>query len=81
MHTLWSIYILADRFLRNSGLLVKREVSSNVLCQFPSERSFEKSKNTEVSLNLTLKIVALRCFFAIKDQPSAMHNMWSINIG
>ena len=48
-------YVLADRFLRNSGYLVKREVLSTSGCQFPSKRSFEKSKNTEVCLNLTLK--------------------------
>ena len=48
-------YILADRFLRNSGYLVEREVLSTFRCQFPSKRGFEKSKNTEVCLNLTLK--------------------------
>ena len=48
-------YILADRFLRNSGYLVEHEVLSAFGCQFPSKRSFEKSKNTEVCLNLTLK--------------------------
>ena len=48
-------YILADRFLRNSGYLVELEVLSTFGCQFPSKRSFEKSKNTKVCLNLTLK--------------------------
>ena len=48
-------YILADRFLRNSGYLVEREILSTFGCQFPSKRSFEKSKNTKVYLNLTLK--------------------------
>ena len=50
-------YILADRFLRNSGYmyLVECEVLSTSGCQFPSKRSFEKSKNTKVCLNLTLK--------------------------
>ena len=48
-------YILADRFLRNSGYLVEREVLSTFGCQFLFKRSFEKSKNTEVCLNLTLK--------------------------
>ena len=48
-------YILADRFLRNSGNLVEREVFSTFGCQFPSKTGFEKSKNTEVCLNLTLK--------------------------
>ena len=47
--------ILADRLLRNSGYLVECEVLSTFGCQFPSKRSFEKSKNTEVCLNLTLK--------------------------
>ena len=42
-------------FLRNSGYLVEREVLSTFGCQFPSKRSFETSKNTEVCLNLTLK--------------------------
>ena len=48
-------YILADRFLRNSGYLVEREVLSTFWCQFLSKRSFEKSKNTEVCLNVILK--------------------------
>ena len=48
-------YILADRFLRNGGYLVEHEVLSTFGCQFPSKRGFEKSKNTEVCLNLTLK--------------------------
>ena len=59
-------YILADRFLRNSGYLVEREILLTFGCQFPSKRSFDKSENTEVCLNLTLKWLALRCFFAIK---------------
>ena len=37
-------YILADRFLRNSGYLVECEDLSTFGCQFPSKRSFEKSK-------------------------------------
>ena len=48
-------YILADRFLRNSGYLVEHDVLSTFGCQFLSKSSFEKSKNTEVCLNLTLK--------------------------
>ena len=48
-------YILADRFLRNSGYLVEREVLSTFGCQSPSKRGLEKYKNTEVCLNLTLK--------------------------
>ena len=60
-------YILADRFLRNSGYLVERDVLLTFGCQFLPKRSFKKSKNTEVYLHLTLKWwVALRCFFAIK---------------
>ena len=46
-------YMLADRFLRNSGYQVECEVLSTFRCQFPSKKSFEKSKNTEVCLNLT----------------------------
>ena len=46
---------LADRFLRNVGYLAEREVFSTFGCQFPSKRGFERSKNTEVCLNLTLK--------------------------
>ena len=46
-------YILADRFLMNSGYLVEREVLSTFGCQFLSNRGFKKSKNTEVCLNLT----------------------------
>ena len=63
---LFGEYILADRFLRNCGYLVAREVVSTFGCQIPSKRNFEKSKNTEVCLNLTLKWQNLRCFFAIK---------------
>ena len=48
-------YIWADRFLRNSGYLVECEVLSTSGCQFPSKGSFEKSKTTEVCLNLSLK--------------------------
>ena len=48
-------YMLADRFLKNSGYLVDHEVFSTFGCQFPSKRSFEKSEITEVCLNLTLK--------------------------
>ena len=48
-------YILADRFLRNSGYLVERQILSSFECQFPSKRRFEKSKNIEDCLNLTLK--------------------------
>ena len=48
-------YILADRFLRNSGYLVEHEILLTYGCQFPSKGSFEKSKNTEVCLNLTSK--------------------------
>ena len=47
-------YVLADRFLRNSGYLVESEVLSTFGCQFSSKRNFEKSENTEVYLNLTL---------------------------
>ena len=55
MHPIWSIYILADRFLRNSCHLVEGEDLSTFGCQFLSKRSFEKSKNTKDFLNLTLK--------------------------
>ena len=48
-------YIFADRFLRKSGYLVEHEVLSTLGCEFLSKRGFEKSKNTEVCLNLTLK--------------------------
>ena len=59
-------YILADRFLRNSSYLVEYEVLSTFGCQFLSKRSFEKSKNIEVSLNLTLKMAAFGYFLPIK---------------
>ena len=65
-------YILADRFLRNSGYLIECEVLSTFECQFPSKRSFEKSKNTDVCLNLTLKWQRRHPFCHI-NQPSAMH--------
>ena len=45
-------YILADRFLRKSGYLVKSEILLTFVGQSTSERDFEKSKNTEVFLNL-----------------------------
>ena len=47
--------ILAGRFVRNSGYLIEREILLTFGCQFPSKRSFKKSKNTEVCLTLTLK--------------------------
>ena len=65
-------YILADRFLRNSGYLVECEVLSTFGCQFPSKKSFEKSKNTKVCLNLTLKWQRWDPFSQI-NKPSAMH--------
>ena len=46
-------YKLTDRFLRSSGYVVKCEILLTFV--FPSKRSFEKSKNTKVCLNLTLK--------------------------
>ena len=55
MYPMWSIYIMADRFLRDSGYLVEHEVLSTFRCQFPSKKCFERSENTEVCLNLTLK--------------------------
>ena len=42
---LYGQYVLADRFLRNSGYLVEREVLLTFGCQFPPKRSFEKYKN------------------------------------
>ena len=54
MH-LFGQYILADRFLGNSGYLNECEVLSTFGCQFLSKRSFEKFKSTEDCLNLTLK--------------------------
>ena len=59
-------YILTDRFLRNIGYLVECEVFSTFGCHFPSKRSFEKSKNTEVCLNLSFKWQCLDHFFSIK---------------
>ena len=47
--------IMADRFFRNSGYVVERQVLSTFGCQLPSKRSLKKSENTEVSLNLILK--------------------------
>ena len=45
-------YILADRFLRNSGYLVEHEILSTLKCQFPSKRNSEKSTNIENCLTL-----------------------------
>ena len=41
-------YIMADRFLRNSGYVVENEVLSTFRCQFSSKGSFQKLKNIEV---------------------------------
>ena len=79
MHPMWSIY-LADRSLRNSGYLAECEILSTFGCQFPSKKRFEKSKNTEVCLNLTLNGV-VEMLFCHKNEPSALHVMWSIYIG
>ena len=54
MHTMRSIYIMANRFLRSSGYMVGHEVFSTFGCHFPSKRCFEKSNNAKVYLNLTL---------------------------
>ena len=56
-------YVLAERFLRNSGYLVECKVMLTFGCQFPSKRSFEKSKSV---LKFDFEMVALKCFFAIK---------------
>ena len=53
MDPMWSIYKLADRYLRNSGYLVKCEILLTFRCQALSERDFEKSKNTKDFSNLT----------------------------
>ena len=59
-------YILADRFLRNSGYLLEHEVLLTPLgVSFHKKESFEKPKNTEVRLNLTLNGGA-EMLFAIK---------------
>ena len=55
-------YILGDRFLRNGGYLVEREILSTFGCQFPSKRFLAKSKNTKVSFNL-LKNGSVDMFF------------------
>ena len=55
-------YILADRFFTNSGYLVECEILTTFGCQFPSKRGFEKSKNTEVCLNLSLNWRRLDAF-------------------
>ena len=73
-------YILADRVLRNSGYLVEHEVLLTFGCQFPSKRRFEKFKNTEVCLNLTLN-GGVEILFCHKNEPSALHLVWSIYIG
>ena len=59
------MYILADRFLRNSGYLVECEVLPSFGCHFSSKRGFKKSRNNEVC-KFHFKMAALRCFFAIK---------------
>ena len=59
-------YILADRFLKNSGYLVEREILLTFVCQFPSKRCFEKSKNTDILVKFDFKMAVLRFFFAMK---------------
>ena len=71
---LCGIYFLADGFLRNSGYLVECEILLPFGCQFPLKRSFEKSKNTEVCLNFSLKWRHLDAF-CNKNEPSAMNPM------
>ena len=44
IHPMWSVYILADRFLRNSGSLVEHEVLSTFGCQFPSKEVLRSLK-------------------------------------
>ena len=56
-------YILADRFLRNSGYLVEHEVLWTFRCQFHCKSGLEKSKNTT---KFDFNMAALRCFFAMK---------------
>ena len=48
-------YTLADRVLRNSGYLGEHEVLSTFECQFAAKTSFEKFKNANVCVNLSLK--------------------------
>ena len=60
------MYVVNIYWLIDSVYLVEHEVLSTFGCQIPSKRNFEKSKNTEVCLNLTLKWQRLRSFFAIK---------------
>ena len=48
-------YILADRFLMNSGYQIDREILVDFCVTVPSKRSFENSKNSEVCLNFTIK--------------------------
>ena len=59
-------YILVGRFLRKSGYLVECEILSTLGCQFPSKRSLENSKITEVCLNLTLEWQLLDAFLPQK---------------
>ena len=73
-------YILPDRFLKNSGYLVEHKIFLTSESQFSSKRCFQKSKNTEVWLNLTLKWQHCDAF-CLKIQPSALHLKLSIYIG
>ena len=59
--------ILADRFLKNCDYFVEREILLTFVCQFPSKRCFEKSKNTNVLDKFDFKMAVLRCFFPIKS--------------
>ena len=59
-------YILADKFLLNSGCKIQSEVLSTFGCQFPSKRWFEKFKNTKILVKFDFNMVMLRCVFAVK---------------
>ena len=59
-------YILPDRFSKNNGYLVEREILLTFLCQFQSKRCFEKSKNKDVLVKFYIKMAVLRCFLTIE---------------
>ena len=74
-------YILADRFLRNSGnTLLNMKFCQLLGVNFYPKKHCEKSKNIEDCLNLTSKWWHWDSF-SHKNQPIVMHPVWSIYIG
>ena len=71
VHPMRSMYILADRFLRNRGYIVSHDGLSTLGCQFTSKTSLDKLKNPNVCTEM---------FSCHKNQPNTMHPLTSLYI-